>query len=141
LLWSLYIAKNPRQCPISIQVNHEGIASTIDLGIYLRISWIGVRAPKKLPKPIKISKDQKQVLSWQNNTFYCAVICVLAQEGHYASRVTHLGITVNLRNMNSTYSGPFDSNGEVDTDDTVCHLTKTGQILEWAAHEGIMEFA
>jgi hypothetical protein len=80
--WSLYIAKNPRQCPIGIRVNYEGIASTIDLGIHLRISRISVHAPK-LPKLIKISKDQKQALSWQNNAFYHAVICMLTQEGHY----------------------------------------------------------
>jgi hypothetical protein len=55
---------------------------------------------------------------------------MLAQEGHYASRVTHLGITVNSRNTNSMYSGPFDGNGEVDTDDAVRHLAKTGQTLE-----------
>jgi hypothetical protein len=136
----LYIAKNPGQRPIGIQVNHEGIASTIDLGIQLRISRIGVRAPK-LPKLVKISKDQKRALSWQNNTFHCAVICVLTQEGHYASRVAHLGLTVNSRNTNSTYSGPFNGNGEVDTDDAVCYLAKTGRTLEWAAHESIVEFA
>jgi hypothetical protein len=38
------------------------------------------------------------------------------------------------------YSGPFDSNGEVNTDDAVHYLAKTGQTLEWAAHEGIVEF-
>jgi hypothetical protein len=43
--------------------------------------------------------------------------------------------------MNSTYSGPFDGNGKVDTDDVVRHLAKTRQTLEWAAHEGVMEFA
>jgi hypothetical protein len=48
---------------------------------------------------------------------------------------------VNLRNMNSIYSRPFDGNGEVDTDNTVHHLAKTGRTLEWAAHEGIVEFA
>jgi hypothetical protein len=66
---------------------------------------------------------------------------MLAQEGHYALWVAHLGLTVNSRNMNSTYSGPFDGNGEVDTDDAVHHLAKTGWTLEWAAHEGIIEFA
>jgi hypothetical protein len=106
-------------------VNHEGIASTIDLGIHLRISQIGVHAPK-LPKLVKISKDQKQAFSWQNNAFYYAVICVLAEEGHYVLQVAHMGLTVNLRNTNSMYSRPFDSNGEVDMDDTVCHLAKTG---------------
>jgi hypothetical protein len=39
------------------------------------------------------------------------------------------------------YSGPFNGNGEVDTDDAVRHLAKTGQTLEWAAYEGVMEFA
>jgi hypothetical protein len=101
------------------------MASTIDLGIHLTITRIGIRAPK-LSKPIKISKNQKRALSWQNNAFHHAVICVLTQEGHYVSWVTHLGITVNLRNMNSMYSGPFDSNGKVDTDDAVRHLAKTG---------------
>jgi hypothetical protein len=66
---------------------------------------------------------------------------MLAQEGHYASWVAHLGLTVNLRNTNSTYSGPFDSNSKVDIDDVVCHLAKKGQTLEWAAHEGTVEFA
>jgi hypothetical protein len=62
-LWSLYITKNPGQCLIGVWVNHEGIASTINLGIHLRISWIGIHAPK-LPKLVKISKDQKLALSW-----------------------------------------------------------------------------
>jgi hypothetical protein len=66
---------------------------------------------------------------------------MLAQEGHYASWVTYLGITVNLRNTNSMYSGLFDGNGEVDIDDTVRHLAKTGRTLEWAAYEGVVEFA
>jgi hypothetical protein len=56
--WLLYIAKNPGQRPIGVRVNHEGIASTIDLGIHLRISRISIHAPK-LPKLVKISKDQK----------------------------------------------------------------------------------
>jgi hypothetical protein len=43
--------------------------------------------------------------------------------------------------MNSMYSGLFDGNGEVDTDDAVCHLAKTRQTLEWAAYESIVEFA
>jgi hypothetical protein len=48
---------------------------------------------------------------------------------------------VNLRNMDSTYSGPFDGNSEVDTDDAAHYLAKTRRTLEWAAHEGIIEFA
>jgi hypothetical protein len=52
----------------------------------------------------------------------------------------HLGLTVNSRNMNSTYSGPFNSNGKVDIDDIVRHLAKTRRTLEWAAHEDIVEF-
>jgi hypothetical protein len=115
------------------------VASTIDLGIHLRISQIGVCA-SKLPRLVKISKDQKRALSWQNNTFYHTVICVLTQEGHYALWVAYLGLTVNSRNMNSTYSGPFNGNGEVDIDDAVHHLAKTRQTIEWAAYKGIMEF-
>jgi hypothetical protein len=111
----------------------------IDFGTHLRISWVGVHAPK-LPKLVKISKDQKQALSWQHNAFYHTVICVLTQEGHYVSWVAHLGLTVNLRNTNSTYSGPFDNNGEVNTDDAVHHLAKTGWPVEWAAHKSIVEF-
>jgi hypothetical protein len=56
------------------------------------------------------------------------------------SWVAHLGLTVNLRNMNSTYSGPFDGNSKVNTNDTVHYLAKTRRTLEWAAHEGIVEF-
>jgi hypothetical protein len=76
-----------------------------------------------------------------NSGFYHAVIYVLTQEGHYVSRVTYLGLTVNSRNTNLTYSGPFNGNGKVDTDDTVWHLAKTGQTIEWAAYKDVMEFA
>jgi hypothetical protein len=65
---------------------------------------------------------------------------VLAQEGHYTSWVAHLGIAVNSRNTNLMYSGPFDGNGKVNIDDTVYHLAKTRQTLEWAAYKGIVEF-
>jgi hypothetical protein len=34
-------------------------------------------------------------------------------------------IIVNSRNTNLMYSGPFNSNGKVDTDDVVHHLAKT----------------
>jgi hypothetical protein len=36
--WLAYLAKNLEQRPLGVQVNHERIISTIDLGIYLRIS-------------------------------------------------------------------------------------------------------
>jgi hypothetical protein len=133
----MYIAKNLDQHPIDVRVNHEGIASTIDLGVHLRISRMGVRPPKNA----KISKDQKRALSWKHNALYRAVIFMLAQEGHYVVRVAHLGLTVNSRNANSLYSRPFDTDGEVNTDDAVCHLARNGRPMDWAAHESVVTFA
>jgi hypothetical protein len=97
---------------------------------------MGVRPPKNA----KISKDQKRALSWKHNMLYRAVICVLAQEGHYAVRVAYLGLTVNSRNANSPYSRPFNANGEVNTDDAVYHLARNGRPIDWAVHESVVTF-
>jgi hypothetical protein len=56
-------------------------------------------------------------------------------------RVAHLGLTVSSRNMNSMYSRPFNGNSKVDTDDVVHHLAKTSQLIDWAVHKGVVEFA
>jgi hypothetical protein len=58
--WLAYLAKNPEQRPLGVRVDHEGIISTIDLGIYLQISRMGVSKPKG----IKLSKEEERKYSW-----------------------------------------------------------------------------
>jgi hypothetical protein len=135
--WLAYLAKNPEQQPLGVQVNHEGIILTINLGIYLRISWMGISNPKG----IKLSKEEEWTYSWRHYVFWCTVICVLTQPGHYEARIAHLKLTVNPRSTNSLYREPFDNGNDVEVDDTVQHLAKNRITLDWATHDSVIEFA
>jgi hypothetical protein len=113
--WLAYLAKNPEQRPLRVRVDHEGIISTINLGIYLRISQMGISNPKG----IKLSKEEEWNYSWWHYAFWHAVICVLTQPGHYEAQIAHLKLTVNPRSTNSLYRGPFDNGNDIEVDDAI----------------------
>jgi hypothetical protein len=93
------------------------------------------------PKGIKLSKEEEQTYSWWHYAFWCAVIYILTQPGHYEAQIAHLKLTVNPRSTNLLYRGPFDKGNDVEMDNAVRHLAKNGITLNWATHESIIEFA